>query len=157
MRTWWAGSHEVVGRGYIHTENSQMASIEAIFTSAYHTKQLIHSQHQPVVWWITASCLLVKERWSHFKNTQHCGHPTSLWNKLQQKQPGQLLAPIPGWIYSYSVYTAIVWWWKVYLAVVYVEASFSQIWSQMFSIEKCHRMYYINLLLCNGASLMLKL
>ena len=34
------GSHKVVGKGYVNTENSQMASIGAIFTSTYHTKQL---------------------------------------------------------------------------------------------------------------------
>ena len=30
----------VVSKGYVNTENSQMASICAIFTSKYHTKQL---------------------------------------------------------------------------------------------------------------------
>ena len=34
------GSHEVVGKGYVFTKISQMASIGAIFTSTYHTKQL---------------------------------------------------------------------------------------------------------------------
>ena len=34
------GSHEVAGKGYIITENSQMTSTGAIFTSTYHTKQL---------------------------------------------------------------------------------------------------------------------
>ena len=34
------GSHKVVGKGYINTENSQMESTGAIFTSTYHTKQL---------------------------------------------------------------------------------------------------------------------
>ena len=36
----WLGSHEVVGKGYIFTKTSQMASIGVIFTSTYHTKQL---------------------------------------------------------------------------------------------------------------------
>ena len=34
------GSHEVVGKGYVFTITTQMASIGAIFTSMYHTKQL---------------------------------------------------------------------------------------------------------------------
>ena len=34
------GSHEVVVKGYVSSENSQMASIGTIFTSTYHTKQL---------------------------------------------------------------------------------------------------------------------
>ena len=35
-----AGSHKVAGKGYVFTKTSQMVSIGAIFTSAYHTKQL---------------------------------------------------------------------------------------------------------------------
>ena len=34
------GSHKVPGKGYVNTKTSQMASIGAIFTSTYHTKQL---------------------------------------------------------------------------------------------------------------------
>ena len=34
------GSHKVVGKGYVFTKTSQMASIGVIFTSTYHTKQL---------------------------------------------------------------------------------------------------------------------
>ena len=42
------GSHKVVGKGYVITENSQVVSIDAILNSTYHTK---HDQtHQPVVW-----------------------------------------------------------------------------------------------------------
>ena len=33
-------SHEVAGKSCIHTENSHIASIGAISTSTYHTKQL---------------------------------------------------------------------------------------------------------------------
>ena len=34
------GSRKVTGRGYVNTENSQMASIGVIFSSIYHKKQL---------------------------------------------------------------------------------------------------------------------
>ena len=34
------GGWIVAGKGYVNTENSQMVSIGAIFTSTYHTKQL---------------------------------------------------------------------------------------------------------------------
>ena len=34
------GSHKVVGKGYVNTENTQMVSTGAIFTCKYHTKQL---------------------------------------------------------------------------------------------------------------------
>ena len=44
-------SHEVVGKGYVNIENSQMVSIGAIFSSKYHTKQLnLWPTHQLVVW-----------------------------------------------------------------------------------------------------------
>ena len=33
-------SHEMAGKGYVFSKNSQMTSIGAIFTSTYHTKQL---------------------------------------------------------------------------------------------------------------------
>ena len=33
---WWRAT--VAGKGYVNTENNQMASIGDIFTSAYHTK-----------------------------------------------------------------------------------------------------------------------
>ena len=36
----WAGSHEVAGKGYSFTLNSQMAFIGAILNSTYHTNQL---------------------------------------------------------------------------------------------------------------------
>ena len=36
----WAGSHKVVGKGSVFTKTNQMASIGAIFTSTYHTKEL---------------------------------------------------------------------------------------------------------------------
>ena len=39
-RTGWIGNHEVAGKGYINTENSQMVSVGAIYTFTYHTKQL---------------------------------------------------------------------------------------------------------------------
>ena len=34
------GNHEVVRKGYVNTEKNQLASIGAIFTSKYRTKQL---------------------------------------------------------------------------------------------------------------------
>ena len=66
------GSHKVAGKGYINTENSQMAYIGAIFSSTYQTKQLYP--------WINSSadCMV-----------------NGLRNKPQQKQHGQLSAPIP--------------------------------------------------------------
>ena len=43
------GSHEVAGKGYVNTKNSKMASIGAIFSSIYHTKQLHKSSASRVV------------------------------------------------------------------------------------------------------------
>ena len=33
-------SHEVAGKGYVNTENSQITSIGAIFSSTHHTKKV---------------------------------------------------------------------------------------------------------------------
>ena len=92
------GSHEVAGIGYVFTKTSQMASIGVIFTSTYHKKQLNPWPNS------SASCvvnysqlLLVKGICSHLKATHTLVDVlTSLRNKLQQKQPGQLSALIPG-------------------------------------------------------------
>ena len=61
----WMGCHKVTGKGYSNTENSQMEFTVAIFTSTYCITKCILSYgqtHQPVMWWISASCLLVKGR-----------------------------------------------------------------------------------------------
>ena len=91
-------NHKVVGKGYINTENSQVASIGAIFTSTYHTKQLNPWPNS------SASCVVYYSQLSacQGKMEQFEDHPSdcrcliSLRNKLQQKQPGQLSVPIPG-------------------------------------------------------------
>ena len=36
----WVGSHKVEGKGYVFTKNSQMTSIDAIFTFTCYKKQL---------------------------------------------------------------------------------------------------------------------
>ena len=98
----WAGSHEVAGKGSVFTKISQMASIGAIFTSTYHSKQLNPWQNSP------ASCVVKYSQLSAFQgdmqpfeghpNTH--GHLTGLRNKPQQKQPRQLSASIPACIVS---------------------------------------------------------
>ena len=47
------GSHKVVGKGFVNTEDSQILSFGAIFSSTYHTKQLNS--------WLssTASCVVI--------------------------------------------------------------------------------------------------
>ena len=47
------GSHKVAGKRYSNTENIQMASIGAIFTSTYHTQQL---NPWPCMKFISQSC-----------------------------------------------------------------------------------------------------
>ena len=56
-----AGSHGVVGKGYIFTKTSQTASISAIFTSTYHTKQLNPRPNSSLS---SASCVLNYSRLS---------------------------------------------------------------------------------------------
>ena len=72
-----------------------MASIGAY---EYHIKQLNPwpnslASHVVNHSWLSA-CQGEMESFEEHPST--CGHPTSLRNKPQQKQPGQLSVPIPG-------------------------------------------------------------
>ena len=102
----WVESHEVAGKGYIFTKTSQMASIGVIFTSTlYHTKQLNpwpNSSASRVVNYSQLSAC--QGDMQPFEGDPYtCGRLTSLRNKPQQKQRGQLSASIPGWIVSQRV------------------------------------------------------
>ena len=93
-------SNEVVGKSYIHTENSQIASISIIFTSTYHTKQLNPWLYSPTSRVVKYSWLSAYPRemepFKHHPSTT--AHLKSLRNKPEQKQLGQISAPIPAWI-----------------------------------------------------------
>ena len=77
-----------------------MTSSGAIFTSTYHTKQLNpRPTHQPVVYIVNYSQMSACQgEMELFKDDPSIrGRLTSLRNKPQLKQPGQLSAPIPIW------------------------------------------------------------
>ena len=92
------GSHEVAGKGYVFTKTSQMASIGVIFTSTYHTKQLNPwpnvSASRVVNYSQPSACQGDMQPFEGDLYTR--GRLTSLKDKPQQKQPGQLSASIPG-------------------------------------------------------------
>ena len=97
MGVWgWVGSHDVAGKAYVFTKASQMASIGAIFTSTYHTKQVNPWSNS------SASCVVNFSQLSTCQgdmqpfegNLSTCECLTSLRNKPQQKQPRQLSASI---------------------------------------------------------------
>ena len=82
-----------------------MASIGVIFTSTYHTKQLNPwpdlSASRVVNYSQLSAC---QGDMQPFKGDPYTrGRLTSLRNKPQQKQPGQLSVSIPGWIVSQHV------------------------------------------------------
>ena len=81
-----------MGKCYIFTKISQMASTGTIFTSTYHTKQLhpwLNSSASRVVNYSRLSpCQGDMEPFEGNPCTR--GRPTGLRNKPQQKQPGQL-------------------------------------------------------------------
>ena len=90
------GSYEVVGKGYVNTENNQMAFIDAIFSSTYHIKQLnpwptSSSSFVLIYNWLSA-CPTYIELFKDYTSTHRC--LTSLKNKPQQKKPVQLSASI---------------------------------------------------------------
>ena len=67
---WWVGSQEVVGKGYVLTKNNQMATIGAIFTPTYHTKQLNPCPNLSANHMVNYSRLYACQgRWSHLKTT----------------------------------------------------------------------------------------
>ena len=84
------GSHKVAGKGYTSTENNQMASIDGIFTSTYHTKQLNPWPNSSVSrvgnYSQLSACQGEMEPFEEHPSA--CGLLTSLRNKPQQKQPG---------------------------------------------------------------------
>ena len=83
-------SHKVVGKGYVYTQNNQMASIGVIFTSTYHIKQLnpwpnSSASHMVNYSWLSV-CQGEVEIFEDHPNTHGC--LTSLGNRPQRKQPG---------------------------------------------------------------------
>ena len=101
----WTGSHEVVGKGYIFTKTNQMASIGAIFTSTYKTKQLNpwpnSSASRVVNYSQLSACQGDMQPFEGYPSTRGC--LTSLRNKPQQKEPKQISASILTWIVSQCV------------------------------------------------------
>ena len=92
----WAGSHEVVGKGYLFTKSSQMASISAIFLSTYRTKLLnpwpSSSASCVVNYNRLSACQVDMEPFEGDPNTH--GWLTSLRNKPQQSSLGNFRARI---------------------------------------------------------------
>ena len=82
-----------------------MASIGVILTSTYHTKQLNpwpnSSASRVVNYSRLSACQGDMQPFEGVPYTRGC--LTSLRNKPQQKQLGQLSASIPGWIFSLHV------------------------------------------------------
>ena len=124
------GSHKVAGKGYVFTKTSQMASIGVIFTSTYHAKQLNpwpNSLPSRVVNYSQLSaCQWDMQPFEGDPYTR--GRLTSLRNKPQQNSLGNFQPQYPAEllvnVYSYCLMVKS-------LAVVCVEAGFSQIWSQI--------------------------
>ena len=83
------GSHKVVGKGYINTKYNYMASIGAIFTFPYHTKQLNPWPN------LSASCVVNHSRLSACQGEMTpfeddlnlCGCLICLRNKPHKRSP----------------------------------------------------------------------
>ena len=84
-------SHKVAGKSSVKTENSQMASIGAIFSSTYNTKQLLNpwpsssASCVAIYSWLSA-CLGEMRPFKDHPST--CGCLKSLKNKPQQSSLG---------------------------------------------------------------------
>ena len=85
------GNHEVVGKGYVNIENSQMVSIGAIFSSKYVSHKAVKSMANSSV-----GCVVIYSQLSAYPGEMESfidhlsthRHLTSLRNKPQQKHPG---------------------------------------------------------------------
>ena len=95
----------MAGKDYIFTKIRQKASIGAIFTTTYHTKKLNPWPNSSVSHVVNYSQLSAYQGdMEPFEgNPSTRGHLTSLRNKPQQKEPGQLSASIPAWSVSQCV------------------------------------------------------
>ena len=82
-----AGSHKVASKGYVFTKTRQIASIDVIFTSTYHTKKLNPWPHSSASCVVDYSCLSAcqgdMEPFEGNLNTY--GHLTRLGNKPQEQ------------------------------------------------------------------------
>ena len=97
-------------KGYVYTENSQMASIDTVFISIYYKKQLnlwpnssdsCGVNHN----WLSV-CQAEMELFEEYLSTHGC--LTSLRNKHQQKQAGQLQHQFLAKLLVNVLYTAII-------------------------------------------------
>ena len=128
------GSHKVVGKRYVFTRTSQMASIGTIFTSTYHTKQLNPWPNSPSSRVVNYSRLTAFQGdMEPFKgNSSTHGCLTNLSNKPQQSSLGNFQHHYPLEllvnVYSYRLIVK-----SACLAVVCMEAGFSQIRSHIYS------------------------
>ena len=126
------GSCKVVGKGYVFTKNSQMASIGAIFTSTYRTKQLNpwpnSSTNRVVNYSRLSACQGDIELFEGDPSTHR--RLTSLRNNHSKSNLGnfhhQYLAELLVNVYSYRLMVK-----SVTSCFVCVEAGFSQIWSHI--------------------------
>ena len=79
-----------------------MAYIGTIYTSISH--KAAKTIHQPVVWWITADCLLVKGIWSRiWRQTSTHGHLTSHSKSSQGYSQYQYLPELLVNVYNYCL------------------------------------------------------
>ena len=103
----------------------------------YHTKQLNPWRNSSASWGANYSHLSVFQgRWNHmttraFVDVWETSHSKTAWATFSTNT----------WLNYWLMCTAITWWWKVCLAVVSMEASFSQIHLQ---ICRCRLRLYIN-------------
>ena len=123
-------SHKAAGKGCIHTENSQIVSIGAISTSTYQLDAYPSSSASLFVnySWLSACPRKIKLVQDH-PNTHWC--LTSLRNKPQKYHLEQFLAPLSIYLNCLLKCAAVMWWWKVCLAVVCMKGGCFQIYSQI--------------------------
>ena len=93
------GSHEVVRKGHVNTENGQMVSIGAIFTSTSHACKAAESMAKLIIQMCSINysqlCAFQDDMEPFKSHLSICGCLASLRIKPQQKQPEQHSVLIP--------------------------------------------------------------
>ena len=125
----WVCSYEVLGKGYVNTKISHMASIGAICTSTYHTKQLNpwpNSSASHVVNYVQLAVCLSRGHGTIWRQPEHL-RTSDKPQKQDTAKAAWAILSVNTWLNCKSMCKAIIWWWKVCLAIMCVEAGFSQI------------------------------
>ena len=137
MGGWGAGGSPQTGRQRLHQHWKQPDGVHWCHVYLYISHKAAKSISKLISQWsgelqLAVCCQGKMEPFEDHPST--CGCLTSLRNKPQKKLARETFSTNT-WLNCYLMCTAMIWLWKVCLAVVSVEGGFSQIWSHILMNE----------------------